>query len=170
MLSLDCERRRFNLLLASIGLMLPGQSMFAARVSGAHPRPLRPDMQPKALHLSRNDGVPNNLRLPVVVYPNVIRSSGAGPAGAFEAGLDETGWPPQWRDGLFTYHPYHSTAREVLSFVSVHASLMLGGPGGQVVPVRAGNVGQEPGPPYSTVTDLARFRGLSTSVPRAHAV
>lgn len=27
-----------------------------------------------------------------------------------------------------------------------------------------------PARPYSTVTDFARFRGLSTSVPRAHAV
>ncbi len=33
-----------------------------------------------------------------------------------------------------------------------------------------GHVVKERHPPHSTVTDFAKFRGLSTSVPRANAV
>ncbi len=37
-------------------------------------------------------------------------------------------------------------------------------------PVPSDHVGTEPDETYSTVTDFARLRGLSTSVPRAQAV
>lgn len=40
----------------------------------------------------------------------------------------------------------------------------------RAVPNRPHEVGAPDAAAYSTVTDFARFRGLSTSVPRAHAV
>jgi uncharacterized protein YjlB len=89
-------------------------------------------------HTFGDDGSIPNSRLPVLVYSGAV-DNGAG-AGAYERLFSGHGWLGAWRDGIYPFHHFHSTAHEVLGIAAGSAEVMLGGPGGQRFELRAGDV------------------------------
>lgn len=95
---------------------------------------------PETFILTENDWVPNNPALPILVYRKLAYGDCEELARYFEGRFAQHGWPPQWRDTIYDYHHYHSTAHEALGVAAGTARLMLGGPGGRLVTVAAGDV------------------------------
>jgi uncharacterized protein YjlB len=86
-----------------------------------------------------DDGAIPNSRLPVLVYKNVIEAGG-DVAAAIEKIFAANGWLPQWRNGVYPFHHYHSTAHEVLGIARGSARVRLGGENGRDFDLAAGDV------------------------------
>jgi uncharacterized protein YjlB len=89
--------------------------------------------------LAQTDSVPNN-SLPLVVIRSAIQADPDDPAEAFERRFREHGWTGAWRNGIYPYHHYHSTAHEVLGIARGAARVRFGGEGGRELEVGAGDV------------------------------
>ncbi len=71
---------------------------------------MRPPDRPQTLTL-RDDGRIPNSPLPALVYRNVPRARDPDDC---ERLFGAHGWLGAWRDGIFSFHHFHSTAHEVL--------------------------------------------------------
>ncbi len=92
----------------------------------------------KVLH---DDGTfPNNEQLPLLAYQGAVDLPNQDPASAFEKLFRVNGWGNSWRDGVYDFHHYHSTAHEVLGVYGGSARVQLGGDDGIILEIAAGDV------------------------------
>ena len=93
-------------------------------------------------HLLAEDGlVPNNARLPLIVYRGAFDRAGLpGAEAAIQAHFAANDWRNGWVNGIYDYHHYHATAHEVLGLARGWAEVQFGGPHGPVLRVEAGDV------------------------------
>lgn len=86
-----------------------------------------------------DDGDIPNSRLELIVYDRAIDPNAGDPAVAFETLFRQHGWGGSWRNGIFPFHHYHSTAHEVLGIAKGEAEVRFGGEGGKTLHVAPGN-------------------------------
>ena len=92
---------------------------------------------PEAHRLQPNGAIPNS-KLPLLVYREAV-APGGDVARAFERIFAANGWTNSWRNGVYNYPHFHSTAHEVLGVSRGEAKIQFGGEGGPVVAVQAGD-------------------------------
>lgn len=97
-------------------------------------------MQIETFQFEKNAWMPNNPRFPAVLYRRALKDGQEASPKNLEDLFSRNGWQPRWRDGVYGYHHYHTTAHEALGFVGGKARLMLGGPHGREVEVDEGDV------------------------------
>ena len=85
-------------------------------------------------HLLAHHGHP---RWPLLVYPQAMRAPSPE---AFEALFAKNQWPPAWRNGVFPFHHFHSSAHEVLGVYSGEVTVLFGGDRGITVTATPGDV------------------------------
>ena len=90
----------------------------------------------------RDDGlIPNNPRLPFLVYPGAIDVAGADhPERVIESTFSANGWGDMWRNGIFPYVHYHSMIHEALGIARGRAKVRFGGAAGKVLELAPGDV------------------------------
>ena len=88
----------------------------------------------------QDDGSVPNSRLPLIVRQGAITPDATDPASAFERTFAKNGWTKSWRDGIFDYHHYHSTAHEALCVAIGSATVRFGGENGETIGLTAGDV------------------------------
>lgn len=96
-----------------------------------------PETPPNLLHLDDDSTFPNN-RLPVLLWRGAIPAD--GDTTTIEDRFHANGWGGSWRDGVFTYHHYHSTAHEVLGIARGTVTVQLGGPDGEILDLASGDI------------------------------
>lgn len=88
----------------------------------------------------RDDGlIPNNPRLPLLVYPEALSDEEREAANCREL-LNNHGWSRPWINGIYSYHHYHSNTHEVLAVLEGAADVMMGGEHGEQLTFAAGDV------------------------------
>ena len=88
-----------------------------------------------------DDGTfPNNGELPLVLFQQAFDPTTKNLVGTIEKIFHGNAWQNSWRNGIFTFHHYHSTAHEVLGIYAGRVKAQFGGQNGQKVTAKAGDV------------------------------
>ncbi|MGA1197385.1 MAG: cupin domain-containing protein, partial [Candidatus Latescibacterota bacterium] len=87
----------------------------------------------------KDDGVIPNSPNPLLVYPGAIDVDRNG-AMTIERIFAANTWDRSWRNGIYSFHHYHSTAHEVLGIAKGYAKVQMGGPHGVTFSIQAGDV------------------------------
>jgi uncharacterized protein YjlB len=94
----------------------------------------------QAIKLNDDGVIPNNATLPLLIYFEALNLPARGAAAHLEELVESHRWGGSWRDGIYPYHHYHSTAHEVLLVYRGSATVQLGGDTGTTTTLKAGDV------------------------------
>jgi len=94
---------------------------------------------PVPYRFADDDRIPNNPRLSLLVYARALDPDDADLATSFERLFAANGWVPAWRNGIYPFPHYHSTAHEVLGIAAGRPKVRLGGDRGVILELSPGD-------------------------------
>lgn len=90
-------------------------------------------------NLTDDGNIPNS-KYPVIVYHHAFAMEGEPAADFLEGRFTANNWTNAFRLRVYDYHHYHTNTHEVLGVYAGNALLQLGGPDGEKLHVRAGDI------------------------------
>ena len=99
-------------------------------------------MNVKLIHIAANPPYPNN-DLPVLYYENALEEALLTESYKASEVLDlfeKNNYSNGWVNGIIDKHHYHSNSHEVLGCFAGEAMIQLGGPNGEILKFRKGDV------------------------------
>jgi uncharacterized protein YjlB len=98
-------------------------------------------IEPEAIMFADDGFVPNNPRLPFVIYRGAIDLIGlVNPEDAIERRFRDNGWGECWRNGIYPYIHYHSMIHEGMGIARGKARVRFGGNKGREIELAQGDV------------------------------
>lgn len=97
------------------------------------------EADPKKMHFKDDGKIPNS-KFPLILYQNAFAERDRRGASWLEQRFAQNNWTNSWRNGIYSFHHYHSTSHEVLGIYSGSARVHLGGEQGEKVEVSAGDI------------------------------
>lgn len=88
----------------------------------------------------KDDGRFPNSRLPVLIYKRAIKLPLLFRGRHVKNIFRQHHWTNNWRNGIYTYHHYHSNTHEVMAVIRGCTMLQLGGDHGMTVKIEKGDV------------------------------
>jgi uncharacterized protein YjlB len=96
---------------------------------------------PKIYMFADDGSVPNNARLPFLIYRGAIDLTGTpDPEAVIEKTFQENGWGGLWRNGIYGYVHYHSMIHEGMGVARGRAWVRFGGNKGEEIEIATGDV------------------------------
>jgi uncharacterized protein YjlB len=89
--------------------------------------------------LEESEHIPNS-RLPLLFYEQAFKLPAHEQAALIERVFARHAWGDSWRNGIYSYHHYHSTAHEVLAVFSGSGTVQFGGERGVQRELQMGDV------------------------------
>lgn len=97
--------------------------------------------EPKAFMFADDGSVPNNARLPFLIYRGAIDLTGTpDPEDVIEKVFQGNGWGGLWRNGIYGYVHYHSMIHEGMGVARGRARVRFGGNKGEEIEITKGDV------------------------------
>lgn len=97
------------------------------------------NLVPKTYYF-KDDGIIPNSKYPLLVYQNAFSERGNAGASFLEKKFKANNWYNSWRYGVYPFHHYHSITHEVLGVFQGNALIHMGGPKGEKINVKAGDI------------------------------
>lgn len=91
-------------------------------------------------YLLHDNGTFPNSVLPVLHYKGVLELPVVFPAKYVKNIFRKNNWTNNWRNGIYTFHHYHSVTHEVFGVCKGETQLQLGGEDGKIITIRKGDV------------------------------
>jgi uncharacterized protein YjlB len=97
--------------------------------------------QPQTFMFADDGSVPNNARLPFLIYRGAIDLAGTpDPEDVIEKTFQDNGWGGLWRNGIYGYVHYHSMIHEGMGVARGRAWVRFGGAKGEKIEITKGDV------------------------------
>jgi uncharacterized protein YjlB len=91
---------------------------------------LRPAPAKVQRFLLNDNGIFPNSGLPAILYKTAFSLKNDHSPKEIETVFESNGWSNCWRNGMYSYHHYHSTTHEALAVYSGECHVQLGGDSG----------------------------------------